>query len=59
MDQGVFVSRDGLGAWQYLGKGLPNCPVWDIQIHPRDNMMVIATNGRGMWVLDDLKLLRQ
>ncbi len=53
-DQGVFVSRDGLGAWQYLGKGLPNCPVWDIQIHPRDNMMVIATNGRGMWVLDNL-----
>ncbi|MHB8053741.1 MAG: WD40/YVTN/BNR-like repeat-containing protein [Candidatus Aminicenantales bacterium] len=58
-DQGIFISRDGLNAWQYLGKGLPNCPVWDIQIHPRDNMMVIATNGRGVWVLDDLSALQR
>jgi hypothetical protein len=27
--------------------------VWDLQIHPRDNMIVLATNGRGMWVMDD------
>jgi hypothetical protein len=58
-DQGVFVSRDGAKTWHYLGKGLPNTPVWDIQIHPRDNMMVIATNGRGVWVLDDLSSLQK
>ena len=28
--------------------------VWDIAIHPRDNALVIATNGRGMWIVDDL-----
>jgi len=58
-DQGVFIGRSGLGGWQYLGKGLPNCPVWDIQIHPRENMMVIATNGRGVWVLDRIPKLEK
>jgi photosystem II stability/assembly factor-like uncharacterized protein len=58
-DEGVFIGRSGDGSWQYLGKGLPNCPVWDIQIHPRDNMMVIATNGRGVWVMDNLPPLEK
>jgi hypothetical protein len=40
-------------SWNYLGRGLPNAAVWDLQIHPRDNMIVLATNGRGMWVMDD------
>ena len=53
-DSGIYVSTDDGQSWNYLGSGLPNVPVWDIQIHPRDNMMVIATYGRGMWVLDDL-----
>jgi photosystem II stability/assembly factor-like uncharacterized protein len=52
-DLGVFVTTDGAKTWNYLGSGLPNVAVWDLQIHPRDNMIVIATNGRGMWVLDD------
>jgi hypothetical protein len=33
---------------------LPTTYVWDIAIHPRDNCLVIATNGRGMWIIDDL-----
>jgi photosystem II stability/assembly factor-like uncharacterized protein len=52
-DLGVYVTTDGAKTWNYLGSGLPNAAVWDLQIHPRDNMIVIATNGRGMWVLDD------
>jgi len=52
-DLGVYVTTDGAKTWNYLGSGFPNAPVWDLQIHPRDNMIVIATNGRGMWVLDD------
>jgi photosystem II stability/assembly factor-like uncharacterized protein len=52
-DLGVYVTTDGAKTWYYLGSGLPNVAVWDLQIHPRDNMIVIATNGRGMWVLDD------
>ncbi|MGZ5497708.1 MAG: VPS10 domain-containing protein, partial [Candidatus Aminicenantales bacterium] len=53
-DTGVSVSRDGGATWNVLGSGLPTSYVWDIAIHPRDNAMVIATNGRGMWIIDDL-----
>ena len=52
-DLGVYVTTDGAQTWNYLGGGLPNVAVWDLQIHPRDNMIVLATNGRGMWVMDD------
>ena len=54
-DTGVYVSRDAGKTWAVLGSGLPSTLyVWDIAIHPRDNAMVIATNGRGMWLIDDL-----
>ena len=52
-DLGPYVSTDGGKTWAYLGAGMPNVAVWDIQIHPRDNVIVAATNGRGMWVIDD------
>jgi len=52
-DLGVYVTTDAAKTWNYLGSGLPNAAVWDLQIHPRDNMIVIATNGRGMWIFDD------
>jgi photosystem II stability/assembly factor-like uncharacterized protein len=53
-DTGVYVSRNGGASWDVLGSGLPTNYVWDIAIHPRDNALVIATNGRGMWLIDDL-----
>ena len=53
-DTGVYVSRDGGATWDVLGSGLPTSYVWDLVIHPRDNALVIATNGRGMWLIDDL-----
>ena len=53
-DTGVYVSRDGGKAWDVLGGNLPTSYVWDLTIHPRDNALVIATNGRGMWMIDDL-----
>jgi len=53
-DTGVYVSRDSGATWSVLGSGLPTSYVWDIAVHPRDNALVIATNGRGMWIVDDL-----
>ncbi|MBZ5496277.1 MAG: hypothetical protein LAP85_07735 [Acidobacteriia bacterium] len=53
-DFGVFVTIDGAKSWSYLGSGLPNAAVWGLEVHPRDNRMVIATDGRGMWILDDV-----
>jgi hypothetical protein len=50
-DGGVFVSKDGGNKWETLGK-LTFAYVHDLAIHPRDNMIIIATHGRGMWVLD-------
>jgi ligand-binding sensor domain-containing protein len=52
-DLGPYASTDSGKTWNYIGSGLPNAAVWDIQIHPRDNTLVIATDGRGLWVIDD------
>jgi len=51
-DQAVYVTTDGGATWNVLGTNLPSTYVHDLIIHPRDNMIVIATHGRGMWVLD-------
>lgn len=50
-DAGVYVSKDGGENYEVLGD-LPYAYVHDLQIHPRDNMIIIATHGRGMFVLD-------
>jgi len=51
-DLGVYVSKDRGQTWQVLGSNLPSVYVHDLIIHPRDNVIVIATHGRGLWVLD-------
>lgn len=56
---GVYVTCDGGSRWDYLGSGLPNCFVWDLIIHPRDNSLVVATNGRGMYVIDDVAAVQE
>lgn len=50
-DAGVYVSRNGGESYEVLGD-LPFAYVHDLQVHPRDNMIIIATHGRGMFVLD-------
>jgi photosystem II stability/assembly factor-like uncharacterized protein len=57
-DLGVYASVDGGGSWNVVGSGLPNTYVWDLAVHPRDNTLVIATNGRGMWVIDDVSMIQ-
>ena len=39
-----------------LGANLPSVQVSDLQIHPRDHLIVISTYGRGMWVMDARKV---
>jgi photosystem II stability/assembly factor-like uncharacterized protein len=55
-DFGAFVSANGGREWQVLGSNLPSTQVSDLQIHPRDHVIVIATYGRGMWAMDALKV---
>ncbi len=51
-DQAAYVTTDAGATWDVLGTNLPSTYVHDLIIHPRDNMIVIATHGRGMWVMD-------
>jgi photosystem II stability/assembly factor-like uncharacterized protein len=56
-DAGVFVSFDDGAAWKPLQQNLPTAWVGDLAIHGDD--LVAATQGRGLWVLDDVTPLRQ
>ena len=51
-DIGVYVSTDRGRSWDVLGPGLPTTYVHDLVVHPRDDVAVIATHGRGMWAMD-------
>jgi len=51
-DMGVYVTTDGGKAWTVLGGNLPTVYAHDLVVHPRDNVVVVATHGRGMWALD-------
>ena len=56
---GLWVSIDGGVNWaQFKGGHLPAVAVRDLAIHPRDNDLVIATHGRGLWIVDDITPLR-
>ncbi len=54
---GLFVTFDKGGAWQKVKSGLPTTPVFDLQIHPRDHDLILATHGRSFWILDDISAL--
>ena len=57
-DLGVYVTTDGAHSWHVLGGGLPTTFVHDLVIHPRDDVLVIATHGRGMYAIDVRPLRR-
>ncbi|HEX6909189.1 MAG TPA: hypothetical protein VF142_02290 [Longimicrobium sp.] len=54
---GLFVSFNGGARWQPLQLNLPATPVMDMKVHRGD--LVLATQGRSFWVLDDLTPLRE
>lgn len=56
-ERGVFISFDDGDNWQSLQLNLPATSVRDIDIHGDD--AVLATHGRGFWVLNDIGSLRQ
>jgi hypothetical protein len=56
---GIFASWDRGARWHSLRNGIPAVPVRDLAIHPRDNDLIIATHGRGFYVLDDLAPLQK
>ena len=57
-DLGIYLSTDQGDSWGVLGSELPVTFVHDLAIHARDQKAVIATHGRGMFVLDIKELNR-
>ncbi len=56
-ERGLYVSMDNGGSWTEFQDGLPVVPVTDLAFGGND--LVIATQGRGYWILDNLAPLRQ
>ena len=56
-ESGVYVSFDDGGMWQPLQLNLPIVPITDLAI--KNNNLVAATQGRSLWILDDLTPLHQ
>jgi photosystem II stability/assembly factor-like uncharacterized protein len=56
-EHGLWISFDGGHDWQSFQHGVPIVPISDMQIHHDD--LIVATEGRAFWVLDDITPLRQ
>ena len=54
---GVFISFDNGSHWQPFQLNLPNVPVSDIKVHHKD--LIVSTQGRAIWILDNLTPLHQ
>jgi hypothetical protein len=55
-ETGVYVSFDNGDAWQPLQNKLP--PVMVMQMQVKDDDLVVATHGRGFWIIDNISSLR-
>jgi len=57
---GLWISLDSGKHWaKYKGHEFPSVAVRDIVVHPRESDLVIATHGRGIWIVDDITTLRK
>ncbi len=54
---GLFISYDDGAHWQSFELNVPNVPITDIKVHHDD--LIVSTQGRSMWILDDVSALRQ
>ncbi len=57
MERGLYVSFDGGDEWRALQLNLPVVPITDLMVRRGD--LVLATQGRAFWVIDDISPLRQ
>jgi photosystem II stability/assembly factor-like uncharacterized protein len=54
---GMFISFDNGTRWQPFNLNLPSVPITDIKVHEKD--LVVATQGRALWILDNITSLHQ
>jgi len=51
-DKGVWVSIDGGGRWVRMKGTMPDVPVHDLLVHPRDRDLIVGTYGRALYIAD-------
>lgn len=56
---GLYISLDDGLSWQRFKNNLPKVGVRAMVIHPREHSLVIGTHGRGAYIIDDIRPLRQ
>jgi photosystem II stability/assembly factor-like uncharacterized protein len=56
---GLYASVDGGSRWARFTGKLPKVAVRDLAIHPRESDLIIATHGRGVFLVDDITPLRK
>ncbi|MEE2669627.1 MAG: hypothetical protein VYD78_06460 [Gemmatimonadota bacterium] len=56
---GLYMSLNGGEDWVKWTNGIPAVPVYDLLVHPRDHDLVVATHGRALYVIDDIRPLRE
>jgi photosystem II stability/assembly factor-like uncharacterized protein len=58
-NRGIFISCDSGTNWQTFQNNLPAVEVRDIRIQPQLDDLVVATHGRAIWVMDDVRPVQQ
>ncbi len=58
-NRGVWVTFDGGASWQPLRLNMPATAIYDLEMQTAANDLVVASHGRGVWILDDLTALQQ
>jgi photosystem II stability/assembly factor-like uncharacterized protein len=58
-ENGLWISVDNGTNWQQVKNGYPSVSTMDLKIQRRESALIIGTFGRAIWVLDDLKSLRE
>ena len=56
-EKGLFISWDQGKKWHNFNLNLPRTPILDLMVKHDD--LIVATSGRGIWILDDIGLIRQ
>src|SRR5438132_13247366 len=58
-EMGLWITLDGGNEWaEFKGSGFPAVAVRDLALQQREGDLIVATHGRGLWVIDDLAPLR-
>ncbi len=58
-ERGLYVSFNDGEHWESLRNNIPVASFRDLRIAPRERDLVVATHGRGIWILDDLTPLER